>query len=427
MSLRTALGRVIACLSVSAILTVICSRPTTILAHPDDHSCMAASSNGKNFAWVSEGDKRIYLWDLIKWRAEANLPGPNGGVRCLAFSPDGTKVALGCADYSIHVHDTATGAELTALKGHTDAIHHLVFGPDGATLASGSSDTTVKLWDVKTGKQRTTLRGHSSRVVSLAFSPDGETLASGSTDKIIRLWEVATGKERSSLKGHSYDVRVLAFSPDGKTLASGSWDGTLKLWDTASGEKLFLEDMKWLGEDSAAYPEYIAFSADGKALAAGTAEVIGLWSLTTGKNTASYGWNQRPFDWSAWSILSSFGMIDKGHSRGVRSVWFTPAGKLMALGREDDSFQVWQVTAFPITGIGLLYGVLGGLLVLPAVACLRWVNRGMTRRTRSLRPALVPSDIKFDQKTARSLRCIQIGICVAMILLVVMVLACSKR
>ena len=57
-------------------------------------------------------------------------------------------------------------------------VRCVAFSPDGTTLASGSTDSTIKFWDVASGKERATFRGHRHHVIAVAYSPDGKTLAS---------------------------------------------------------------------------------------------------------------------------------------------------------------------------------------------------------------------------------------------------------
>jgi tetratricopeptide (TPR) repeat protein len=59
-------------------------------------------------------------------------------------------------------------------------------------LASGSADQTVRMWDSATGKELSALKGHAGTVFSLAFSPDGQRLASTNDDGSIHLWETTS-------------------------------------------------------------------------------------------------------------------------------------------------------------------------------------------------------------------------------------------
>jgi RNA polymerase sigma factor (sigma-70 family) len=69
-------------------------------------------------------------------------------TRAIAFSPDGSRLAVGGA--VVTVYDTATGRELKVFDGHTAGVTVLAFSPDGTRLVSGSGDGTAVIWDVGT-------------------------------------------------------------------------------------------------------------------------------------------------------------------------------------------------------------------------------------------------------------------------------------
>jgi WD40 repeat protein len=81
-----------------------------------------------------------------------------------------------------------------SLVGHKSRVECIAFSPDGRRIASGSLDTTIRLWDGETGAAVSEpLKGHTGRILCLAFSPDGRRIASGSEDNTIRLWDAYTG------------------------------------------------------------------------------------------------------------------------------------------------------------------------------------------------------------------------------------------
>ena len=107
----------------------------------------------------------------------------------VAFSQDGTNLAIADRNGKIHLWDTTTSSPKATLKGHKNdnntEIRSLAFSPDGKILASGSEDKTVKLWDTQNHKELGTLHGHLGWVTAIAFSEDGSTLASGDANKTI--------------------------------------------------------------------------------------------------------------------------------------------------------------------------------------------------------------------------------------------------
>jgi WD40 repeat protein len=75
-------------------------------------------------------------------------------VTCVAFSPDGRRLALGDGENYVTVWDADSGEELLSLEGHEAVVTAVAFSPDGKRLASASQDDSVRLWDARTGKCR---------------------------------------------------------------------------------------------------------------------------------------------------------------------------------------------------------------------------------------------------------------------------------
>ncbi len=127
-------------------------------------------------------------------------------------------------------------------------------------------------------------------------------------------WKLPDGAKARLGKGHIFDM---AYSPDGKLLAAG---GTIGIWlyDANTGKELnlFVENMESSGT--------IAFSPDSQLLASnGSDNAILLWNPFTGEHKATL----------------------KGHQDSVNSVVFSPDGKTIASGSDDETIRFWNVAS----------------------------------------------------------------------------------
>jgi WD40 repeat protein len=172
----------------------------------------------------------------------------------LAFSPDGRLLAMGAADGTVRLwtigdpaHPGPDGKPVT-LSGGKQQVTAVAFGAGGGVLAAGTSAGTVTLWIVpKSGApvrfphMPLTLPG--GPVSSVAFGPDGSTLAVAGAGHQVLLWTVSPGTG-SKHKGAaavsappvtgSFDAaNAIAFSPDGKSLAAATATG-VTVWQLGS-------------------------------------------------------------------------------------------------------------------------------------------------------------------------------------------------
>ena len=104
-------------------------------------------------------------------------------------------------------------------------------------------------WTRPPAENSVSCAGHTNLVSSIAFSPDGTRLASAEGNPwgfgwdtsappfAVRIWETATGKELPALVESAHGFNAVAFSPNGKLLAAAG-DDNLSVWELATGKQL---------------------------------------------------------------------------------------------------------------------------------------------------------------------------------------------
>jgi WD40 repeat protein len=303
-------------------------------------------------------------------------------VHGLAFSPDGKTLAAGSYDSLVRFWDVASGGELRQPTCPLSRVWSLAFSPDGKTLYAGGqsggywrirvdgevvdSPHAVAVWDLKTGKARR-LPAPFAFADSLALAADGKTLAAGGMGPVV-VWDAVTGRERLRVRAESQGkaddsgrvdwATQVALSADGKLLARGwAWAAKVDLFDSATGKLLRTFDGLRKGVSA------LAFSPDGRALAAGDASGgLGLWDLRTGKRLRQHAGQGEPARavlftpdskvlacarggacqlWDA-GTGKELGRLD-GHEGALTSLACSPDGKRLATACEDRTIRIWDL------------------------------------------------------------------------------------
>jgi len=102
------------------------------------------------------------------------LKGHYGWITCLAFSPDGSQLAVASEHGQLRVWDLDAEEEALPrlLPGHIGVVYSVAFNNDGSVLASAGADQTIRLWDLSTPDSNHELTGHTGAVLSVAFHRD---------------------------------------------------------------------------------------------------------------------------------------------------------------------------------------------------------------------------------------------------------------
>ncbi|WP_406317829.1 serine/threonine-protein kinase [Streptosporangium sp. NBC_01639] len=217
-------------------------RVATVSAkEPGEVAAMALSPDGTALAASVEEaaappDSTVHLWDLPGGRQRWVLR--QDAVTGLAFHPDGR--SLGVAGGENRLVDVATGKAVGRPYGAPASnvrVAALAFSKDGSRIAVGSGIGSggdveagrLSVWDTATRSSRgAQLRAGTAGVFLLAYSPRGDVVAAVVDDKKVLLWDVNSGMRLGQpIAAHTDHIESLAFNADGSRLLSVDATGTL--------------------------------------------------------------------------------------------------------------------------------------------------------------------------------------------------------
>lgn len=153
-------------------------RINSIAISPDGSSMALALASGV-----------VYFADLANnWVQTATIRPEHGSALSIAWSSDGSLVAVGYADNYAIIYDAASKQVKYLLK-HKGPVYSVAWKPISSepVLASGSGDTTVNIWSLGAKPGQIIYSGHNDAVLSVAWSAN--LLASASKDQTAILWQ----------------------------------------------------------------------------------------------------------------------------------------------------------------------------------------------------------------------------------------------
>ncbi len=337
------------------------------LEHPPEYTrlpvipAVAFSPDGSLLAVA--GFHEVLLWKADGSELVARLIGLSQRIESLAFSPDGKKLAVTGGRPArmgeVQVWDVAKRKLALSVPVTYDTVYGASWSPDGTKIAFGCADNIVRAIDAKTGQQVLFMGSHNDWALDTVFSADGKHLISVGRDMTAKLTEVDTQRfvdnitsiTPGALKG---GLGSVARHPKRDEIVVGGSDGEPKLY------RIFRQTARVIGDDSNLIREFpplagrvtsVAVSADGKRIAAAG-------SLDGAGEVAVYGYE---FDTSYPDRIKAINQkvvtarsaeenaaLDKYHKEGVReiarvkvpqggiyTVAFRPDGKVLAAAGAD--------------------------------------------------------------------------------------------
>lgn len=247
------------------------------------------------------------------------------------------------------------------LEGHRWAITALAYTADGQTLVSASSGE-VKLWDPLTGRETRTLpplRGRGR----VSFTPDGHAMAWGSWETSfsppICIWLQSIDADRPE-RSYAADPNRgsggrVAFSADGRKLAAATHTHIF-VWDIQTEQA----EVQRQTEDG--IPHGLALAPDGRHLAASGPKYVNLYTLNSSHPHPQWlHWPAGNFravlffpdgrtlaatrgrDIGLWDVATARRRLAlQGHRETVRCLAVAPDGGALASGSDDWSVKLWN-------------------------------------------------------------------------------------
>jgi WD40 repeat protein len=328
-------------------------------------SAVTAVALSQDHRWAATGgdDKTIRIWDIATGREERVLIGPTDRVTSLVFSRDGQRLASTSADGTARVWDPATAASIYTFNLGSGWAQQATFSADGKLLAvsAGAADegagSIIEIHNAATGAKIRSVALDWNSAVPLTITSDGRLLSSGGAGEdgeyvSTKTWDLQSGRELKSLP-----VAVTAFSADGRWGASLEYQqgAHINLWDITSGQRVrkislplvnvsgisftpdgscivgYGSEIKFFeassGKEVRTLPipaGVLAFSGDGKWLAASSGSSVKIWDLDAGRE-----------------LQNLAGQL------GAQDLTFSPDSKFLVTG--DAALGIWEVSSGRLT------------------------------------------------------------------------------
>lgn len=255
--------------------------------------------------------------------------------------------------------DVPSGRQVHLLEGHADGVTSVSYAAGGSRILSASEDQ-IKLSDAADGRCLMALQGTSSRqILEAAISTDATTIAYCNEDELC-LHDVLSG----SLKTLSLsECMGVAFSPDGRYVAAHT-SNSVHIWtfpaislvrsfcipeyDRPMWSQMYMTPPRALSTR-------LSFSKDGVQICGGCSDgSVRMWRVEPGDTVRS---SARLDFFAAMCIETRLGDVSvdagsslAGHVQDVNDVAWNPDGLRIVSAGKDGTIRGWDVALQRVTG-----------------------------------------------------------------------------
>lgn len=242
-----------------------------INGHTSSIKCLAWSPNGEKLA-TSSLDTRLIIWNID---SESQLYNQNTfkTVYSLCWSKKGNKLAAGCHNGKMRIINVNKCREICVYKCHEKPISSMSYLFFTDLIISVSFDKILKISD-PLNKIENFKYESDAPICSLSYSSDGK-IAIGTLIGSIKIFEKVNLPPKIIYENDQENTIItsLSWSPDGSMLAAGSTDNIIRIFDVNNNKLIYLLD------DHTDIISCLDWSRNGKFLASGSCDkTIKIWS-----------------------------------------------------------------------------------------------------------------------------------------------------
>lgn len=296
----------------------------TLSGHTNEITYVTYSTDGRQALSLSR-DSTARIWNVETGKILMVLEGHKGAVRTAVFLEDSLQIKTYADDHSVKIWNLETGMEVSSknLPPLDERVISTAFSPDGSRLALGLK-ARAEVYDANKGELLFELSpfGHPGlrvNIMDIGFSIDGDRIVTASYSHEVGVWKAGTGERILNLHEHGSGCLTAKFNKAMTKIASGARDHCVIIWDARLGTLVKKLEIGWeIGET--------AFNPNGSTLL--VAESVGIDE------------NSRLaiFDLYTYKKIADLSEIPR-----IRSVAFSPGGAQFLISAGND-VKIYEAT-----------------------------------------------------------------------------------